>query len=230
MRTVVVPGLSLLVVTALAAGALGILLSGVADRAAPVAEDALQATRGVTEADELRVAALVDRAASWPGVEAASGPERFRRNFLEGTISVRLDIVIRDDVSREDLTALARELCEASASGLTYLDVVRASLKFESAGAGVSCTAPAHADAIGSLLYEVTARGEASGLDWVSLNVAASETESPPLAQIGLWPADPANATRLETEWSSRGTSLGFSPTEAAVRHDPVPQTSATGS
>jgi hypothetical protein len=229
VRTVVVPGLSLLVVTALAAGSLGILLSGVVDRAAPVAEDALQATRGVTEADELRVAALVDRAASWPGVEAASGPERFRRNFLEGTISVRLDVVIRDDVSREDLTALTLDLCRASRAGLASRDDVRVSMRFESVVAGVTCTEPAHADAIGALLYEAAAPGEGSGLEWISLSIAGTEEASPPLVQIGLWPSDPTDGPQLETEWSSRASRLGFSPAEAAVRHDPVPRTSATG-
>jgi hypothetical protein len=229
VRSVVVPGLGLLVVTAVAAGLLGILLSGFADRATPVAEDALRATRGVTEADERRVESLVDQAADWPGVDAVSGPVQIRRDFMGRKMNVPLDLVMRDDVSREGLTTLARELCGASASGLTYLDSVRASLRFESAGADVSCTAPAHADAIGSMLYEGSARGEASGLDWVSLNIAASEADSPPLVQIGLWPTGPASATRLETEWSSIGTSLGFSPAEAAVRNDPVPRTSATG-
>lgn len=229
LRSVVIPGLSLLVLTAAAASLIGVVFSGVAHHATPVAEDAVRTARGVTEADELRVASLVDRAASWPGVESVSGPERIRRDFLESTVSVPLDVVVRDDVSRDDLTTLTLDLCRASRAGLASRDAVRASLRFESAVAGVTCSAPAHADAIGALLYEVAARGDADGLEGVSLSIAGTEEASPPLVRIGLWPADPANGTRLETEWSSMASRLGFSPAEAAVRDDPAPRTSATG-
>jgi hypothetical protein len=230
VRRVVIPSILLLVLTAAAAVLVGVWLSGVANRAVPVAEDALRATRGVTEADERRVAALVDRAAGWSGVETVSGPAQIRRNFLEGTINVRLDIVIRDDVSRDDLTTLTLDLCRASRASLASRDSVRASMTFESAGASVSCSEPAKADAVTALLYEAVARGEDSGLEWVSLSLAASEGPSTPATRIGLWPSNPADGTRLETEWSSRASSLGFSPAEAAVQDEPVPRTSATGS
>ncbi|MFF2832320.1 hypothetical protein ACFVSK_11215 [Cellulosimicrobium cellulans] len=225
-----IPGLALLVLTAAAAGLLGVLLSGVADRAAPVAGDVARDVRGVTDADELRVSSLVDRAASWPGVESVSGPRQIRGNFLEGTISVPLDVVVRDDVTKDELTALILELCGASRAGLASRDDVRVSMRFDSAVAGVTCTEPSQADAIGALLYDAAIRGEGSGLEWVSLSIAGTEEASPPLVRIGLWPVDPADGARLETEWSSKASSLGFSPAEAAVRDDPVPRTSATGS
>lgn len=230
VRSVVIPSIVLLVLTAAAASLVGVWLSGVADRAVPATEDALRAARGVTEADELRVASLVDEAADWPGVEAVSGPERVRRDLLEATISVPLDIVVRDDVSRDDLTALTLELCRASRAGLASRDYVRGSIRFESAGAGVTCREPEHADAVGALLYDAAVRGDGSGLEWVSLSIAGSEEASPPGVQIGLWPVDPADGARLEAEWSSRASSLGFSPAEAAVRDEPVPRASATGS
>lgn len=230
MRSVVIPGLSVLALTAAGAGLLGMLLSGVADRATPAAEDALRSTRGVTEADERRVATLVDRAAGWPGVETVTGPKQIRRNSLEGTVNVRLDLVIRDDMSRDDLTTLSLDLCRASRAGLASRDSVRASMRFESAGASVSCSDPAKADAVAALLYEAVVRGEDSGLEWVALSIGASEGPYTPAARIGLWPSDPADGARLETEWSSKASGLGFSPAEAAVQDDPVPRASATGS
>lgn len=219
---VVVPGLALLVLTAVAAVVVGVLLSGVAHRAAPGVGDVIRGFRGVTESDDLRVSTLVDDAAGWPGVEGVEGPGPVRRDFLESTISIDLDLTIREEVSRDELTVLALKVCEASA-GLDPRDRLRTTLWAATARAAVSCSTPTHSEAIGAMLGDAFTRGDDAGLDWVALSIDSSD-DGPPYVRVALWPTDPADGTRLAAEWSSTAASRGFVVSEAVVQRGPAPQ------